>query len=88
VHGDIVTEALNFIVQKYLHFLQLPLTATELEVAGNPVNTEKPFDSDKRSDAMIDRPEFGMTVQGERGTDTRHLTPLTHKQKTPAQVFL
>jgi len=49
---------------KYLHFLQLALTASELEAARNAVNKGKPFGSDAWSDTMIDRHKLSMTVRG------------------------
>jgi putative transposase len=56
----------------YVHFLEQPLTATELEETRNSVNKGKPFGSSEWSGRMIGMHKLGMTVRGrgrpEKGT--------------------
>jgi putative transposase len=63
-NSSVVSSSPISLPKKYLQFLQLPLTATELDVARNAVNKGKPFGSDEWSDTMIDRHKLSMTARG------------------------
>ncbi len=64
IKSTIVSSPPVSLPNNYLDFLQLPLTAAELEAARNAVNKGKPFGSDVWSDTMIDRHKLSMTVRG------------------------